>query len=62
MHLRIFLLILIVLPSFICQGGGDSGGGGGGGGGDSGGSSSGDFGTDTGENTGPTCIEGCNGD
>ncbi len=53
MSLKIFLLILIVLPSLFCQGGGDSGGGGGA---DSGGSSSGDFGTDMGYNTASSCA------
>ena len=59
MGLKIFLLILIILPSLFCQGGGDSGGGGGA---DSGGSSSGDFGINTGDHTSPTCTEECNGD
>jgi hypothetical protein len=52
MNFQIFLFILIVLPSLFCQGGG----------GDSGSSSNGDFGTDIGDNTGPTCIEECSSD
>ncbi len=57
MNLQIILFILIVLPSLFCQGGGDSGGGG-----DSVSSSNGDFCIDIVDNTGPSCIEECNGD